>query len=331
MTSEVVDSQGPDSPQLPSSVSRSRGKHYNSKKWGGMNLNILLDKQQGLNKRCFQQGPSFGQEVKPKPKSNVGRPKGPSRAKLGLDFKRNARGNAKSMASCSNSVSRSSSVDNKSGESSTRSTITSENTQQQQKYIEVSSQPCDQKSRSLSDRSVGLRKSCITNRASRVQQQQKYIGVSSQPCDQKSGSSSVGSFSLGKSCITKDVSRVEIGGDSMQSRGRKSSSGNSSVGSSSIPGYEVKFVSKHLREKIADGNDVVTMSLADKKKWKPANVSQTSTILAEGAKSSNKKENSVNWAKPAYHRTTKSLVRSCTVLKSPVFSLMLCENSYQPF
>ncbi|OIW06127.1 hypothetical protein TanjilG_29883 [Lupinus angustifolius] len=375
LTSEV-DAPGVSSPDLPSSVSRSRGKQYTCKKWEGVNLNILLDKQQDLSKRCFQAGSSFRQEMKPKSKLNVSMPKGLLSAKSGLAFERNARGNAKSMANCRNLTSSSSSVDNKAGESSTRSTITSENTHQQQKYKEVSSQPSDQNSKNvLSVRSVSLKKSCVTKKASGVQQHRKYMEVSSQPCDQKSGSSPVRRAGLRKSCVTKKASRLDIGGDSMKSRGRKSSSGKSSVGSSSNPGYEVqsvskyqrekdavtinlaeknkckyanvsqrssilvegrgvksrvdvgrdsmksrgrksssgkssvgscsnpgyevKFVPKHHREKIPDGKDVATVNLADKSKCKPSNISLTSSY---------RKESNVSFAKPAYHRTAKSLV-----------------------
>ncbi|KAL1363279.1 hypothetical protein HN51_011501 [Arachis hypogaea] len=307
LTSEVVDSDGQDSQQVPSSVSRSRGKHYNSKKWGVMNLNNLLDKQQGLSKRCFQASSSFGNEVKPKTKSNVGHPKGLLSENLGPNFESKARGKAKSSASCSKPVIGTNFLDKRSGESSTRSTITSEDTHQQQKCKVEPTQPCDKNGRSLSDRGVGLRKSCITDRASIVQQQQKSMEVSSQPS--KSGSSSAASVCLGKSCVTRRTSRMEVAGDIMQSRGRKSSYGNSSVGSSSIPGYEVKFVSKHIRKEIADGNDAVTMNLADKNNWKPANVSQRQTSTVKGAKSSNKQGNSVNCAKPACLRNTKSLVQ----------------------
>ncbi|KAJ1408492.1 hypothetical protein SESBI_23475 [Sesbania bispinosa] len=302
-----VDLQGLVSPELPSSVSRSRGKHYNSKKWEGINLNILLDKQQGLSRRCFQPGSSLGQEV-PKTKSNVGRSKGLLSAKLGLTFEHNARGKIKSMASCSNPVSSSSSVNNKTGESTTRSTITSENTLQQKEYKEVSSRLCDQKNRSLSVRSVSLGKSYVTKATLRVPRQQKYVEVS-KPCDQKSRSSSVSSVSLRKSFVTGKASKVEIGVDSMQSRGRKSSSGKSSVGSCSNPGYEVKFVSKQQREKITDEKDVVTMNLADKNGCNRGNKSKTSAILVERAKSGNGKGSNISYAKPAYHTTTNSLVQ----------------------
>ncbi|KAE9592940.1 hypothetical protein Lal_00029155 [Lupinus albus] len=279
-----VDAPGVSSPDLPSSVSRSRGKQYTCKKWGGINLNVLLDKERVLNKRCFQAGSSFRQEVKSNSKLNVSRPKGLLSAKSGLAFEHNARGNAKSMANCRNPTSSSSSVDNKAGESSTRSTITSENNHQQEKYKEVSSQPCDQNSKNISSvRSVSLRKSCATKKASGAQQHRKYMEVSSQPCGQKSGSSPVRRVGFRKSCVTKKALTLDIGGDSMKSRGRKSSSGKSSVGSSSNPGYEVEFVAKYQREKD------VTINLAEKNKCKYANVSQRSSILVEGAKSSNQR------------------------------------------
>ncbi|KAK7405072.1 hypothetical protein VNO78_06255 [Psophocarpus tetragonolobus] len=181
LTSEV-DLHGVNSPELPSSVSRSRGKHYNSKKWEGIDLNTSLDKQKGFSKRDFQQGSSFGQEVKPKSISNVIRLKGLSSGKLGLASERHAKGKTDSKAICSNPVSNSSS-DLKTGESSARSVITSENTQ------EVSSQPYDQK-RSSSIRIVSLGKSRVTGKVSRIQAQKKYVEVSSLPFDQKNRTSS---------------------------------------------------------------------------------------------------------------------------------------------
>lgn len=269
-------------------------------------MNSLLDKQKGLSRRGFQQGSSFGQEVKPKPNSNVNKPKG---GKLGLAFERKSRGKTDSMVNCSNPPS-SSSSNHKCEGSTARSTITSENTQ---KYREVSSKPFDQK-RSSSIRRVSLGKSCVTRKVSSIQPQKKCLEVSSQPCDQKSRSSSV--ISVRRSYVLGEASKVESGGDSMRSRGRKSSSGKSSIGSCSNPGYEVKFVSRQQREKITIDKGEVTMNLAVKNRCKPSERSKTSTISVEEAKSGNRKRNSINFAKPAYHRTAKSLVRSCTVRQS---------------
>ncbi|XP_020206702.1 uncharacterized protein LOC109791764 [Cajanus cajan] len=295
MLTSGVDLQGVNSPELPSSVSRSRGKHYNSKKWEGVDLNNLLDKQKGMSRRGFQQGSGFGLEVKPKSKLDVNRPKGLLSGKSGLVFERNARGKTEFMASCSNSVS--SSSDQKTSRSTTRSTITSDITQ---KYREVSSQPCDQKISSLVMR-VTRGKSCVTRKVSGIQPQKKCLEVSSQPCDQKSRSSSI--ISTRRSYILGKASNVEIDSDGMQSRGRKSSTGKSSVGSCSNPGYEVKFVSRQQREKITDEKGEVAMNLAVNNRSKPGEISKTS------AKFGNRKESNITFGKPAYHRTAKSLVQ----------------------
>lgn len=296
-----VDLEEVNSPELPSSVSRSRGKHYNGKKWEGIDLNILFDKQKGLSKRGFQQGSRFGREVKPKSKSIVNQPKGLLSGKLKYGFEHYARGKTEYMAG--NPVS-SSSSDHRTGGSTAKSTITSENSQ---KYRELSRQPVDQK-KSSSVRKVTLGKSFVTRKVSSIQPQKKSLEVSSQSCDQKSRSSSV--ISVRRSYVSgKATSKVEVGGDSMQPRGRKSSSGKSSVGSCSNPGYEVKFLSRKQRGKIADEKGEVTMNLAVRNHCK----------AVEEEKSGNRKGSIINFAKPAYHRTAKSLVRSCTVLKSRVF------------
>lgn len=293
MTSEL-DSQGLPSPELPSSVSRSRGKHYKSKMWGGNNLDNLFNKQlptRGLSRRCFQAGSSFGPEVKPK--SNVIMSKGMSSAKLGLASGRKAGENAisnctKPMATGTgrSPVISSSSMDNKTGGSNSRSTITSEYTQQQQKFMEVSSQPYDQKS---------------------------------QP--------SFRNTSLRKSCVVKKVSGVVFGSDSRQSRGRKSSSGKSSVGSCSNPRYEVKFASKQRRKKISDGKDVATENLAARIRCKPSNISGKSTVQVEGVKLSNSKESTINFAKRACQKAAKPLVKSCTARWSPIFNNVIMKQS----
>ncbi|KAK7342517.1 hypothetical protein VNO80_25472 [Phaseolus coccineus] len=295
-----IDLQGVNSPELPSSVSRSRGKHYNNKKWEGIDLNTLLDKQTGRS--GLQQCSSFGQEVKPRLKPNVNRPKRALSGKFGLTFEPHARGKPESKVSCSKPVG-SSSSDRKTGGSSARSTITSENTQ---KYTEVSSKPCDQK-RSSSIRMVSVGKYCVTRKVSNIQTQKKCLEVSSQPCDQKSRSSSV--ISVRRSYVSGKTSKVKIGDDSTQSRGRKSSSGKSSLGSCSNTSNEVKFVSRHQREKITDQKGGVTINPTIKNRCKPGETSKAFAISAEEAKSRNRKGSSINFAKPTYHPTAKSLVQ----------------------
>ncbi|WJX88117.1 hypothetical protein P8452_70236 [Trifolium repens] len=266
------------SPVLSSSVSKSRGKHYNNKKWGkGINLNALLDKQEGLSKgRCLKQSSSFGHEMKSKStsNSNVSRSKGLMSEKSGLTFEHNARRKVTSKPSCSNLVGSSSSIDKKNYERSTRSMITSENMMQTKDYKGHKKVSCLEKNKSSSVRSVSFGKSLVTVESSRVQDQHKYTEVSSKPCDQKSGSSSVNSISLRKGYVTQEVSKV----GNMKSS-RKSSSGKSSVGSCSNTSYEVKFVSKQQREKITDKKDVVAMKPANKNRCNPGNKSKTSSII----------------------------------------------------
>ncbi|KAI4322879.1 hypothetical protein L6164_022531 [Bauhinia variegata] len=331
MTSEV-DFQGPPSPELPSSVSRSRGKHYKSKKWRGDSLDVLLDKQQaarGLSRKFFQADSCGGREVKPK--SNVIKSKGVSSAKPRLRFERKASGNASSnrtnpVSTRRNATISLSSGDNSTSKSDTRSTITSANAYQQPKYMEVSGQPCHLKSESLSSRGINLRKSCVTtkigsrieidensrqsrgrksssgkssvgsssNPSSVVKLASKQMEFSSQPCHLKRESLSYRGINLRKSCIpTKIGSRIETDSNSRQSRGRKSSSGKSSVGSSSDPGSEVELASKQR------------IDITAKNRCKPPNVFRGSTVLVEGAKSDRRRE--INLAKPVYHRAAKPM------------------------
>ncbi|KAL2327997.1 hypothetical protein Fmac_021424 [Flemingia macrophylla] len=291
-----VDLQGVNSPKLPSSVSRSRGKHYNTKKWEGINLNILLDKQKGGSRRGFQQGSGFEEKVKPKFKSEGYKPKGLLSGKSRLAFEHKGRGKTEFMTSSSKPVT-SSSSDQKTGGSTTRSTITSDNTQK--KHREVSSQPCDQK-RSSSSTRVTHGKSCVTRKVSSIQPQKKCLEASSQLGDQKSRSSSI--ISVRRSYVSGKASDVEIDDDSMQSRGRKSSSGKSSVGSCSNPGYGVKFVPRQQRENITDEKGEITMNLQVKNRCKSGEISRTSAKFGDG------KESNITFVKPAYHRTAKSLV-----------------------
>ncbi|GAU39175.1 hypothetical protein TSUD_372750 [Trifolium subterraneum] len=269
------------SPVLSSSVSKSRGKHYNNKKWGkGINLNALLDKQEGLSKgRCLKQGSSFDHEVKAKSASNFSRSKGLMSEKSGLTFEHNARGKVTSKPNRSNLVGSSSFMDKKNYERSTRSMITSENMMQKKDYKGHKKVSCDEKRKSSSGRSVSFGKSLVTvESSSRVQDQHKYMEVSSKPCGRKSGSSSVNSISIRKSFLTREVSKVEMDVGKMKSRSRKSSSGKSSVGSCSNTSYEVKYVSKQQREKITDKKDVVAMNPANKNKCNLGNKSKTYSI-----------------------------------------------------
>ncbi|KAI5420487.1 uncharacterized protein LOC127075458 isoform X2 [Lathyrus oleraceus] len=312
---DAVMLQGFASPGLPSSVSKSRGKHYNCKtKWGkGINLNALLDKQEGLSRRgCFKQGADIDYQVKPKSTISVGKPIS------GLTFEHNARGKTMSKVSCGNLVGSSSSMDKKNYERPTRTMLASENMIQKKDYKEHKKVSYDEKRKSSSNNSFG--KSVVTE-ASRVWDQHKYMEVSNKPCDQKSGSSSVNSISLRKSYATQKVSKVEMDVDNMKSRGRKSSSGKSSVGSCSNPSYEVKFVSKEQRKKITNTKDVVTTNPADKNRCNLGNKFKTSSITAEGKGKGIILGNNINVAKSLIKSQS---VRSCTKLPGKVNKANFC-------
>ncbi|CAK8561327.1 unnamed protein product [Lathyrus sativus] len=312
---DAVMLQGFASPGLPSSVSKSRGKDYNNKiKWGkGINLNALLDKHEGLSRRgCFKLDASIGYEVKPKSTLTVGKPKS------GLTFEHNARGKAMSKASCGNLVGSSGSMNKKNYERPIRTMLTFENMIQKKDYKEHNKVSYDGKRKSSSSNSFG--KSVVTE-GSRVRDQHKYMEVSNKPCDKKSGSSSVNSISLRKSYAKQEVSKVEMDVDNMKSRGRKSSSGKSSVGSCSNPSYEVKFVSKEQRKKITNTKDVVTMNLADKSRCNLGNKFKTSSITAEGKGKGIVLGNNINVAKSLIKSQS---VRSSTKLPSKVNKTNFC-------
>ncbi|WVZ03219.1 hypothetical protein V8G54_024025 [Vigna mungo] len=85
-------------------------------------------------------------------------------------------------------------------------------------------------------------------------------------------------------------------------QGSKSSSGKSSVGSCSDTSIEAKFVSRQHREKITDQKGGVIIKRAIKNSCKPGETSKAT-------KSGNRMGNNINFSKPAYHRTAKSLVQ----------------------
>ncbi|KAJ7948585.1 Cyclic nucleotide-gated channel [Quillaja saponaria] len=278
ITSEV-DLQEPSSPKLPPSVSRSRGKHYKSKKWREDYHDASFDQQHParvISRRSFQVDFSSDQETKSKPKFLNSR--GASGLKWGLVCEHRASGDAlcisqKPKSSGGYLTSSLGSVENKSGESNARSTITTDNSHHhQQKFMEVSSQPVGHASGPLSGMRNGLRKSCATRKASRLK--------------------------------TDSVSR--------QSVGQQSSSGTSSVGSCSNPVYEVKrstLTSRRLIEKTPESRNMTKWTLAEKNKMKPSNASKTSTLQNVGGKCSISRGNKISSAKPTPLEAVKPKVQ----------------------
>nr|XP_011461144.1 PREDICTED: uncharacterized protein LOC101291124 isoform X2 [Fragaria vesca subsp. vesca] len=234
---------GPSSPKLPSSVSRSRGKHYVSKKWRGDNQVIPIDKRHPVNalsrtSSCVTS--ESGNDMKTKP--SYAHLKGTSRSKSSWVSKSNSIRN--SIPSCADSTSTLTSTDKKADESNTASTITHD--------ID--------------------------------QQQRQNMGNSSNPLSQASGLLSLIKTGMRKSCVTRQASRVEITGDTRQSRGRNSSSGKSSVGSSSNPCYDVRSstsTSTQYKERTPDNRNMTRISIASKNKVKFSKASKTSTNKIE--------------------------------------------------
>ncbi|XP_057992584.1 uncharacterized protein LOC110643743 isoform X2 [Hevea brasiliensis] len=165
--SSDIDLKGPSSPKLPSSVSRSRGKHCASNKSGSLNKQHPV---KVLNGNSSWVNSGSGKEIKPKQSFiNSNRT---SRSKISFvlekDLTENVRENGlKAVSNHGDFEGSSSSVVDKAGESNT-STITSESGQKpQQRNLEVSSQAFGYSSGLLSAMRISLRKSCVTRQASR--------------------------------------------------------------------------------------------------------------------------------------------------------------------
>lgn len=271
---------GPSSPKLPSSVSRSRGKNYVSKKWREDNQFFPIDKRHPVNvlsgtSSCVNSG-SSGNMIS---KQSFTHLKGTCRAKTSWVCKSSSIGNgrpscSKPISSCGDSTSTLSSTANKADESNTASTITYES----------------------------------------GQQQQQNMGKSSRPLSQTSGLLSLIKTGTRKSCVTRQASRVEINGDRRQSRGRNSSSGKSSVGSSSNPCYDVRSstsTSMQYKERTPDSRNMTRKCDAAKNKIKFSKASKTSTHKIEQGTSSYIM--GPNIAKSTYQQAAKPKVRSFAI------------------
>ncbi|KAM1228341.1 hypothetical protein ACFX2J_007449 [Malus domestica] len=237
---------GPSSPQLLSSVSKSRGKDFVSKKWRRENQDFTdkrhLDKVLSGTSSCGNSGSSDEMN----PKSSFIQLKGTTSSKSGSVCKSSLTGNhipncSKPTSSGGDPTCSFSSVTNKANESSTASTITSESGQQQQ---------------------------------------QKFMEKSNPALSQTNGILSVIKAGFRKSGITRPAARVEINCDRRKSRGRKSSFSKSSVGSSSNPGSNGRTstsTSIQYKERSPDSRNVTRMSYATKNRIKPSKVSKLST------------------------------------------------------
>ncbi|OMO80425.1 hypothetical protein CCACVL1_12966 [Corchorus capsularis] len=270
------------SPGLPRSVSRSRGKDYHNKKWKRDQYNGSSNKIQpvkGLNGKFRKVDSGPGQEIKPKLSYISLKSTASSKTSLASELTENVKPKSLKPVSMFRGPARSwSPMADKSGETNTRSTLTSENVQQQQ--------------------------------------QQKFFEVSSRGLGQTSGLLSSVRLSLRKSCITRPASRVEINADRRDSRDHKSSSGKSSVGSSSFCGRDVKkstIAEIKRKEQTPDSRNVARMTEAAKNKMKPSNMCNTSNVRGKVGNRTSRAGGLTTTAKPTCQEATKSKANSQTL------------------
>ncbi|KAF5478746.1 hypothetical protein F2P56_005282, partial [Juglans regia] len=279
------ESQVSTSPKLPLSVSRSRGKDYRSKKWRAENYESL-HKQHPLKvlsgtSSCLDL--RFGEELKSK-SINL---KGTSRSKSTLVCKSSLTGNAipssskHAVSTFEDQANGSSSMGNRTCESNTRSTVTSQSSQQRElKCIEVSTQP---------------------------------FGPSGLLSNQR--------ISSRKDCVTRQASRVEINNDKRLSRGYKSSSGKSSVGSSSNILYDVKSLTSTSighKEITPSSRNVARTSYVAKNKVKTSNVSKASTIAIEEGSSNSRRGIKISILNKEITPSSRNVARTSYVAKNKV-------------
>ncbi|CAI9773482.1 unnamed protein product [Fraxinus pennsylvanica] len=236
--------QGPCSPKLPPSVSRSRGTHCKSMELGQGKCKITSNKihlVKNLRSKSSSMNSRSDNAIKGKPSD--GKLKGHVNSMSNLVgesclTETSERADREPVTGfCYQETCSKSSAFSR-GENNSMSTITSESTEQQS--MEVCSQIFGNSSGLLSSLRVSLRKSCVTRRALRVE-------VKNQ----------------------------------MQSEGQTSSSSKSSVGSSSNPSSDRKNLTvRQNKEKTPDSQNVMRMSQAPTYKLNRSYVSRAPYIQA---------------------------------------------------
>lgn len=290
----------PSSPKLPTSVSKSRGKDFMSKKWRTDNQDLSFDKLHPI-KVPSQKSSSLKlgscDEIKQKSRFTHLKETTSSKSNLVSD----SRLNGNIMRKFSNPVSANedptsilSSVANKAKESNTTSTITSESGQEQQ---------------------------------------QKFFDVSSQKFGHTGSFLSVARNGLRKSGVTRQASRMVIRDDRKQSSGNKSSSSKSSVASSSNCCHDVGSSKSTLvrpKERTPDSRNVGRMTQAAKSKIKYGNVVKLSTMKLGEATSNNRRGVKPNIEKSAHQEAAKQKVRSCRNLRNPCYNFFNALKNREP-
>nr|XP_043630261.1 uncharacterized protein LOC122601576 [Erigeron canadensis] len=203
--------QEPPSPKIPSSVSKSRGKSYKLKEWEQRKCKAASNKQQPVKTLTRKAYESRGSSNMTKTVTTVKKLKGNEGPKASSSCESGLTNNSKSKVSITSlsSVTR----QEQHNESSSRSTITSDNSgQNEKKSLESSCQTSSQTGGLLASLRVNLRKSCATRPAARVV---ANGGRSSVGCKSSSSKSSVGSTldqgSNSKSSIPGNVQKSIMG------------------------------------------------------------------------------------------------------------------------
>jgi hypothetical protein len=150
---------------------------------------------------------------------------------------------------------------------------------------------------SMGNKTCESNTSTITSQSSQQQEQNYSIPLLS---DMR--------ISLRKSCSTRQAPRVEMNNDKRLSRGRKSSSDISGVGSSSNPCYDVRSstsTSLSQRGITPDSRNVMRMTYAAKNKVKKLSVSRASTIKIEEVSCSSRRGAKINLVKSVHQEAAK--------------------------
>ncbi|CAK7327538.1 unnamed protein product [Dovyalis caffra] len=291
--SSDLEFKGSSSPNIPSSVSRSRGKHYASKKWGEGNCDLLVNKQhpvKGLNGKSSRVNSEPSDEIKPK--LSFVNSKGTSRSKVtkvsGSSFTQNAPRSKVSKVS---------------GKNFTRNAKESDSKAKSGQGVMESS------SNSLMVM-AGESNNSNVKFESDHQARQRNLEVSSRGFDHTSGLLSALRNGLRKSFVTRKASRVEINDENKKPRDRKSSSSKSSVGASFNPGYDVKSSTLLLmrnNEQTPDSRNVGRMTEAARKRIKDSSMSKACNVQVM-----EKKGGLSNVAKSAPQEALKSKVQNQT-------------------
>lgn len=242
-TNSVSGIQEPCSPKLPSSVSKSRGKHYKSIVWAQSKCTFATKQHPVKSISSKLSGVTAEDVKKVKSRLEIDLVTKCDPLPAGVDCENSITETAGSSTSTMTTGFRhtktfSGATISREGEKNLISTITSESTERNEKSLEVAKQVSDQPSKLLSSLRTSLRKSCGTRPVTRT-----------------------------------DINRVR------RSVGTKSSSSKSSVGSSSHPGNNMTSRGTLHNDKTPDSRNAMGIYQAPKNILKGPNLSKASPVV----------------------------------------------------